>query len=233
MNLPLLDNLLPDGLEFGTALLVEFAPESCWYEVSFTLAAQALRQGVRCEYHDLSHSPTEIRRGMADFGFDVPRLEKEDVIRIIDDYTAQVGFKKPEASRETSLRVADWSILASQKMKASSESDKRRVHIDDNTSILSRYNKENEILDYWRTRLIPLSRSLEQVMLHSLVKGVHSEPFINQLESWHDGIIDIKTAEVEKGLEHYMRIRTMRRKDYDSKWRRLELRDNGEVVIAD
>jgi KaiC/GvpD/RAD55 family RecA-like ATPase len=153
-----------------------------WYEVSLTLAAQAIGQSVGSEYHCLIHPPNEIRKAITRFGVDVEKFEADEAIRIIDDYTAQVGFlKKPEMTRETSLKVADWSILAAQKMKLEDETDKRRLHIDDNTSVLSRYNKENEIIDYWRTRLSPLSRRLEQVMLHSLVKGVHSERLISKM----------------------------------------------------
>jgi KaiC/GvpD/RAD55 family RecA-like ATPase len=233
MDFPLFRAVAPHGFRFGCALLIEFAPDSLWYEVSLTLTTQALRQGLGTEYHCLINAPDKIREKMAKFGLDVQRLERDDAIRIIDDYTAQVGLRKPDASRETSLRVADWSILAAQKMKSGSESDRRRVHIDDNTSILSRYNKESEIIDYWRTRLIPLSSRLEQVMLHSLVKGVHSEAFINQLESWHDGIVDVRSVEGERGLEHFIRIRMMRGEECDSKWQRLRLLENQEVTVAD
>ncbi|MFI5450383.1 MAG: RAD55 family ATPase [Candidatus Bathyarchaeia archaeon] len=232
IHLPLLRGLIPGGIKFGSVLLIEFAPDSMWYEVSLTLAAQAIRQGAGSEYHSLIHAPNEIRQEMSGFGLDVKKLEGNDAIRIIDDYTAQVGFKKPETSRETSLRVADWSILAAQKMKLADETDRRRIHIDDNTSVLSRYNKENEIIDYWRTRLIPLSRTLEQIMLHSLVKGVHSEAFYNQLESWHDGILDVKSVEQAEGVEHFIRVRTMRGEACDSGWCRLKLLDNGEVALA-
>lgn len=233
IQFPLFKAIAPHGFRFGCALLVEFAPDSPWYEVSLTLATQAVSQGVGTEYHCLINAPDKIREKMTKFGLDMQRLERDDTIRIIDDYTAQIGFRKPDASRETSLRVADWSILATQKMKSLSESDRRRVHIDDNTSILSRYNKENEIIDYWRTRLIPLSRSLEQVMLHSLVKGVHSEAFINQLESWHDGIVDVRSVEAQRGLEHFIRIRMMRGEECDSKWQRLKLLENHEVTLAE
>jgi KaiC/GvpD/RAD55 family RecA-like ATPase len=234
IDLPLIKSLIPPGIEFGSVLLVEFAPDSIWYEVSQTIAAQAARNNIGSEYHCLIHDPNEIREAINKHGVDAAKLERDDGLRIIDDYTAQVGLlKKPEINRETSLKVADWSILATLKLKSAGESDKRRLHIDDNTSVLSRYNKENEIVDYWRTRLIPISRTLEQVMIHSLVTGVHSEAFYNQLESWHDGIIDVKNKEREGELEHFIRVRIMRGCEYDSKWHRLQRGDNGEITMAD
>lgn len=231
---PLIKAVIPRGIKFGSALLVEFTPDSMWYEISLTITAQVARQNIGSEYHCLTHAPIEIREAINKRGVDVGKLERDDALRIIDDYTAQVGLlKKAEITRETSLKVADWSILATQKLKSADERDKRRLHIDDNTSVLSRYNKENEIIDYWRTRLIPISRTLEQVMMHSLVTGVHSEAFYNQLESWHDGILDVKNEEREGRLEHFMRVRIMRGSDPDSKWHRLKLLDNGEVTLAD
>jgi KaiC/GvpD/RAD55 family RecA-like ATPase len=231
---PLLKGLVPGGIRFGTVMLVEFSPDSLWYEYSITVAAQALRQNIGTEYHSLVHIPNEVREAISSQQVDVERLERDDALRIVDDYTAQVGLlKKPEVTRETSLNVSDWSILATQKLKSADEKDRRRLHIDDNTSILSRYNKENEILDYWRTRLIPISRTLEQVMIHSLVTGVHSEAFYNQLESWHDGIIDLRTEEREGRLEHFVRLRMMRGSQPNTSWHRLKMLDNGEVSLAD
>lgn len=233
-DLSLTKHLIPSGFRFGTVWLVEFTPDSRWYEISLTIAAQAALQGVGSEYHSLVHNPNEIRTALQNQGVDANKLERTDALRIIDDYTAQVGLLgKSGPTRETSLKVGDWSILATQKLKSAGQEDKRRLHIDDNTSVLSRYNKENEIIDYWRTRLIPISRTLEQVMIHSLVTGVHSEAFYNQLESWHDGIIDVKNEEREGRLEHFLRVRMARGSDYDSKWHPLKLLDNGEISLTD
>lgn len=233
MNLPLLKELIPGSIGFGSLLLVEFEPDSIWYEASLTMAAQAIRDGIKSEYHTFVHLPNELRESLMKHGVRVDEVEKADTLRIIDDYTAQIGImKKTERTRDTSLRVADWSIMATQQLKSGGTEADRRLHIDDNTSVLSRYNKENEIIDYWRTRLIPVSRVLQQVMVHSLVTRVHSEAFYAQLESWHDGIIDVKCEEREGRLEHYIRMRIVRGKPCDSRWRQLKMLDNGEVTLA-
>jgi KaiC/GvpD/RAD55 family RecA-like ATPase len=65
------------------------------------------------------------------------------------------------------------------------------------------------------------------------VKGVHSEAFYNQLESWHDGIVDVKSVEQEGRIGHFIRVRMMRGEDCDSKWHRLKLLENHEVTLAD
>jgi len=43
--------------------------------------------------------------------------------------------------------------MAQQLKSAPLESEKRRLHIDDNTSVLNRYSKENEVADFWRARI--------------------------------------------------------------------------------
>ena len=57
LRLPMLDAILPNGLKFGANYLVEFESHSLWYETSLSLCAQALRKGVRADYHTFSHIP--------------------------------------------------------------------------------------------------------------------------------------------------------------------------------
>ena len=71
--LPIFEQLLPDDVEFGTNLLVEFDPDSAWYETSLTIAAEALRNGHKALYHTLQHPPADIEHDMRKFGLDLGR----------------------------------------------------------------------------------------------------------------------------------------------------------------
>lgn len=240
LAIPILKQLVPDGFDYGMNLLVEFDSRSIWYETSLTIAARALMDGVRTDYHTFSHYPTEVLQELTKRGLDAERLQEDGTLGIIDSYTAQLGFGPPRKPigrvhfQTQSLKIPDWSIAYSQEMKevATPESEKRRLHVDDNTSVLLQYNEEKTAIDWLRTRLVPMARGRELTLLHALLTGVHSEAFYRQLESIVEGIIELRSEEINSGVEHFIRIRTMRGKNYDSRWHKLELLRNGEVALV-
>jgi KaiC/GvpD/RAD55 family RecA-like ATPase len=241
LALPILKDLVPAGFGYGTNLLVEFESQSLWYETSLTIAGNALKAGIRTDYHTLQHFPNEVASALERLGLDVKKLREEGMLGIIDSYTVQSGFGAPKIKdtgrshyQAQSVKLSDWSIQASVEMKTGSpEEEKRRLHIDDNTSVLLQYNDEKTLIDFWRTRAIPISRTRELAFMHSLVTGTASDSFYKQFEALCDGIIDLKTQESAGQIEHLIRVRTMRGRPYDSRWHKLRLLDNGEVTLAE
>lgn len=242
LNLSILRGLIPDGIEYGTSLLVEYEPDSLWYETSLTLAAQALKDGVRTDYHTFQHMPEEIRKDLTKLGLDIKKLEDAATLRILDSYTIQTGLTAPEIQQRSqvprhysqSLKLADWSIADVQRIKAGvPDMDKRRLHIDDNTGILLQYNEEKTFIDNWRTRSRPHTKVQEIVLFNSLPTGASSDAFTKQFETLSDCIIDLETREKGDLIEHYLRVRIVRGQRYESRWRRLQLLDNGEVALTD
>jgi KaiC/GvpD/RAD55 family RecA-like ATPase len=235
LTLPLLNAIVPEGIEYGTALMVEFEPDSLWYEASLTIAAQALRARAKTAYHTFLRPPDEIRQILTSLGLDVRKLESGGVFEIEDSYTPQTGLGPSETKAQwvQSLKVSDWSIADAKLLKAQiPEEDKRWLHIDDNTGVLLQYNQEKTIIDYWRTRK-GTTRVAEEVAFYSFLKGVASNAFYNQIESLCDGIVDLKKEEKGPEIEHYLRLRIMRGKHYDSRWHLLQLTDDGEVTTGD
>jgi KaiC/GvpD/RAD55 family RecA-like ATPase len=238
--LPLLKQLIPEGINFGTNLLVEFPSDSLWYEASFTIAAQALRNDVRTEYHVFQHTPSDVRDALVRLGLDVERLEKNETLQVLDSYTVQTGVGVAESGRKkiardfvtSSMKVSDWSISGMKALKSGTIGTRKRgLHIDDNTLVLVRYNSEPAIIDFWRTRAISTSRVEENVAVYSILTGMTSDSFRSQFESLHDGIIDFKTEERADEVQHFVRVRILRGKRCDSRWRRITVQDNGEVTL--
>lgn len=234
---PFLKELVPGGFEFGSNLLVEFDSDSVWYETSLTIAAHALRAGIKVDYHNFQHTPSDIRKAFDRRGLDVKKLEDNDMLWIVDSFTVQTGADTSQDQSEVtqvSVKLSDWSIALARDLKAGiSETMKRRLHIDDNTGTLLQYNEEKAIIDFWRTRYIPYSRARECVNIYSLLTNVASTSFYKQYESLSDGIIDFKSEERENELQHYVRIRSLRGRGCDSRWRKLRLSDNGEVTLVE
>ena len=229
LMLPILKTMFPDGIEYGTALMVEFQPDSLWYEASLTIAAQALRAGAKTAYHTFLRPPDEIGQFLTSLGLNPRELESKGIFEIWDSYTPQTGL----GSTQGSLKVSDWSIADAKLLKGQiRDEDKRLLHIDDNTGVLLQYNQEKAIIDYQRTRK-GTTRITEWVDLNSFLKGVASDAFYNQMELLFDGVVDFKKEEKGPEIEQYLRLRILRGKRIDSRWHRLQLTGNGEVTTAD
>jgi len=236
---PLLSEMVPGGFAYGRNYLVEFDPHSLWYEASLTITSQSLKRGIRTDYHTFTHIPSEIRDALTRLGSNVKKLEDDGTLRIIDSFTATTLLKREETAKSTlvqtmerSLSLKDWERNDAELLKeAAPEDEKKRLHIDDDTSIVVSYNDEKSFIDHWRTNAVPSARIFEWSMLHSTVTGAHSENFYRQFESLCDGIVDFRSREENETIEQYARIRMMRGKTQDSRWRRLRLLDNGQVAF--
>jgi KaiC/GvpD/RAD55 family RecA-like ATPase len=217
-------------------LVVEFEPDSLWYEVSLTIIAYALGKEIRTDYHTFMHPPDEIREDLTKFGLEVPKLEENDVFRILDSYTIQTGGKPQRGKAPSyyeSVDVTDWKYARRDEMaKGTYEAHMRRLHVDDNTAILNQYNSETKIIDLVRTRARPYWKALDLAMINALATRVASNTFYAQWELLCDGIIDLKSEEKETRIEQLVRVRKMRGRNFDSKWRRLLRSDTGEVAVA-
>ncbi len=58
-----------------------------------------------------------------------------------------------------SLKISDLSIAFGQDMKDSAHDARDHVHIDDNFSVLLRHNDEKPVVDWMRTRALPVNRT--------------------------------------------------------------------------
>lgn len=238
LTLPILKDLIPGGFGYGVVLVVEFEPHSIWYESSLAIAANALRNGIRTDYHVYMHSPDEIIEDLGKFGLEITKLEEEDVFRILDSYSTQIG-KKPRKSKapvhySESLDLTEWKYSRRDELgRGVDQSQKSRLHIDDDTTVMLRYNSETKFIDAVRTKGRPYWKALDLALINALATGIAPTSFYAQFELLCDGIIDFKSEEREGRIEHLARVRKIRGKNYDSRWHKLLLQDNGEVTLSD
>jgi class 3 adenylate cyclase len=238
LHIPLIKNLIPDGISYGTVLMVEFEPGSCWYDMAFTMVAEAVGNRIKTDLHLFQRKPQEAKAALIRLGLEVDRLLGEDQLRIIDSYTIQTGVgtaerpKGSDAFKTASVKLSDWSVAAkAQLTQGISEAEKKRLHIDDNLTVMTRYNGEDEVIDYWRTSIIPLYRARESVLINAVSTGVASDSFYRKFESLCDGIIDCRTREEAGEVEQYIRLRSMSGRGHDSHWQHATITENGRVRL--
>ena len=240
-RIPLIEDLTTQPVPAGSNILVEFDPASQWYNASLTITAGWIRSGGVGNYNVFNHGPEDARSKLRRLGLDVETLEREEKLRIIDWYTCQLGQKSKEKYAETSLKVADQSILIRQAMLTGGRSPypDTGYHLgpnvlrisDDEVGVMLRFNDEKSYMDYWRLREIPIAAATKSTILSGTVKGVYSEYVYKSLEASADGIIDFKIDEEGGEVRNLMRIRSMGSVGYDSRWHHLKISDNSEVAL--
>lgn len=244
MSIPLLDELARDGFFYGGVYIVEFDPDSLWYETSLTIAALALKSAVKVEYHVFEHFPSEAREALSRLA-EGTKFEAEGLLSIVDSYTQTMEYEENKKSKAAdTFRVAKTRSKPLDIVKSAenwakeakvgyTDKDKRWLHIDDNTGIFLRYNDEKIVIDKWRTGILPYSvRARETPHLLAFPEGGASDWFYSQFESFCDGIIELKAREESGQIENFLRIRLLRGKTFDSSWHRLVLSSNGEVALG-
>ncbi len=242
---PILNDLAPGGFFYGGYYVVEFDSDSLWYETSLTIAALALKQGTKVEYHVFQHFPTEAVEAFSRLGVDATKFEKEGLLSVIDSYTQTMeyeGEKKTDGrpyriakTRDKPLDLVKSAENWAKEAKAGyTDRDKRWLHIDDNTGIFLQYNDEKTLIDKWRTAILPYSvRARETPHFLAFAKGAASDEFYSQFEASCDGILDLTAREEGGRVENYIRVRTLRGKTFDSSWHHLQLMNTGEVRLVD
>jgi len=250
--IPLLNDLAPNGFFMGGHYVIEFDSDSLWYETSLTIAALALKRGIKTEYHVFQHPTSEAVEEFARQGVDAKKLEKEGLLNFWDAYTPIVEYeakvkvasdrergawgepndRRSDPERPLNLKEAGdyWAKKAAAGFK---DEEKGWLHIDDNTAVMLQYNDEQTTINAWRTQGLPFGiRARECPHFLGYVRGVASEAFYKQLEALCDGIIDVKAQEEGGRIQNYIRVRTLRGKSFDSRWHRLRISAEGEVTFA-
>ena len=255
VKVPLLNDLAPDGFFYGGHYIIEFTPDSLWYETSLTIAAMALKQGMKTEYHVFNHDPADALDSISALGVDARRLEKDGLLSIWDAYTETMEYESKGTATEDQDkgRRGGWGEPFDRKtdpsrplnveegakhwIKAGTEGfkdeEKGWLHLDDNTATFLQYNDEKTFVKFWRLGALPYGiRARECPHFLGFVKGLASDAFYTQFESVCDGVIDLKAQEEGGRIEQYIRIRMLRGKTFDSRWHRIQLSSNGEVAYA-
>jgi KaiC/GvpD/RAD55 family RecA-like ATPase len=230
LRMPLIENLTKKPVPPGSNILVEFNPASQWLNASLTIAAGWVRTGGSISYVTFSRPPDDVRSQLRQLGLDVEELERTDRLWITDAYSAAIGQKSKEKFAVESLKVADLSIWIAREAMADLPAPEFLI-IQDNVSVLDRFNAERNWVEMYLTRPIPMSKVRQMTNLHGIIEGIHSAWAYKQLEVAVDGIIDFKLDESGEETRSMMRIRNMQNTSYEGRWHQLRTEENCEVAL--
>jgi hypothetical protein len=93
VDIAILGELAPGAFHYGMTCVVEFEPHSLWHEISLTIASEALKHGIKTEYHVFEHTPRDIRTALKQMNLDVEKFEENNTFRIMDSYTPTTPLK--------------------------------------------------------------------------------------------------------------------------------------------
>ena len=229
-RIPLIEDLTTRPIAAGTMLLVEFTGASQWYNAALTIASGWLKSGGKVSYSATVQSPDDVRTGFQRLGVKYHEYEIEDKLRIWDLYSATLGMKSHEKFAYDSLKAADLSLrTAREDMREGPQQEWLRVI--ENSSTLFRFNDEKTMMEVELSRFIPSFRSRKSTAIRAIMRDVHSNWVLQQLEGAHDAIIDFKLDETTDPAQNMFRIRSFRNVRFDGRWRKVGIGENFEITL--
>ena len=251
VSIPILTELIPDGVKPGTLVLVEYDPDSQWLAVATTITGGYLRAGGRVAYVASVRSPETVKENLAALGVDVSATTSEGRFLLDDWYTATLTGGKLEGgsqsvfepinggSRARSLKIADLSV---DWLKLSKQGPQGwdiveswppgALNVSESMSQTLRFNEEKSYLEWFVSRVIPNVRKAGRINLNGVVAGVHSDSFYKQLESNFDGVIDLRVMERGEEAKNLLRIRSLKGQPHDARWHEIQIKRNGEAALV-
>lgn len=247
--LPVLGALIPDGISPATSLLVEFDPEGQWFAVSRTIAALAVKNGLRVAYAATARSREDVVASLTKLGIDVDAAERAGLLRIDDQYTATLKLDKDNPDlvaidkyfRVGSPKIADWSIDQLRSIKGQNRQSNLTKWGDNQSGALAmidsfspylRFNEEKVFLEWMETRNLQLHRKLGRLPILAFSRGVHSEHFYRSLEGMFDGLIEVRVLMHDDESKNMLRIKSLKGQPHDSRWHEIQVKSNGEATLV-
>jgi KaiC/GvpD/RAD55 family RecA-like ATPase len=251
-RVPVLDQLIPDGVEAGTVFIVEFDPDSQWLAVATTIAAKYLQANGRVAFVCGARSLESGKKDLAKLGIDVAEVVKERRLVVDDWYSAtlsggripgQHGSSYAEpiegGERVLTLKISELSV---EWLRLSKEGPRSfdiaetwppgALTIIDSHSPLLRFNEENIYLEFVTTRVFPNERKARRIRIGGIVRGVQSDSFYRRLEDASDGIIDLRVIERDDEAKNLLRVRSLKGRQHDTRWHEVQIKSNGETSLV-
>lgn len=218
VRIPILADLIPEGVPYRTAFVIEYDPDSSYYQILESTVHDLLSAGRVVSFFDYTRFPDQVRQDLRALGSDIDALEAQGKFLLYDGYSATLGIKSKEKLAFESLKVADISLYFL-KMTKDENPIRNDVGFSDSGTIGLRYNDEKAFLDWYATRVIPRVKLHDRISFSAFVSGVHSTPFYKSIEDMCDGVIDVKFDDSMETPRTKLRVRAFKVGQFNGSWR--------------
>jgi KaiC/GvpD/RAD55 family RecA-like ATPase len=208
---PILQDILPDGLPVPSAVLLLADPGAGKEELILELLSTRLRAGNKVLWISLENFPNALRATFEFSGFD---KTARDGLEFVDCYSSQVGVKSTERYSSDPSNLPNLSVAASLAVSKLSQ-DAHLVVMLDSLSSLVQMAGARAAIEFFRT-LVGKARSVRADLLTTLNRRAFSPTILASVQEMVDGVLELRLTEDQTDVRHYLRIRKMLGRKYDS-----------------
>ncbi len=229
-GIPGMDKLLNGGIPKRNVVLISGGPGTGKTIFCQQYIYNGLQNGEPAVYVALEEHPVQVRRDMAEFGWDVRKYEEQGLFAMVDAFTGGIG----EAAKREKYVVAsvdDFGEFVDVVKAAVKDTGAIRVAVDSvSTLYISKPAVARRILMQLKRVLAGLGATALLVSQVSVTERGFGGPGV---EHAVDGIIRLDLDEVNGELVRSMIVWKMRGTKHDMRRHPFEITDHGIVVYPD
>ncbi len=229
-GIPGMDELLYGGIPKRNIVLLSGGPGTGKTIFSQQYVYYGLLHGEPAVYVALEEHPVQVRRNMAEFGWDVRRFEEEGLFAIVDAFTGGIG-EAAKRERYVVTSVDDFGEFIDVVKQALRDTRAVRAVVDSvSTLYITKPAVARGVLMNLKRVLAGLGATAILVSQVSVTERGFGGPGV---EHAVDGIIRLDLDEVEGELKRSLIVWKMRGTKHDMRRHPFEITDKGIRVFPD
>jgi len=222
-GIELIDNLLPDGIPTACAIVFLSDPGAGEENLLAHLVGRHIELGKPVLYLTLDNFPLNIRQSVS------AHINKEDAdwstLVFVDCYSKTVGVESEE------MHAIDPENLSAVSIAISEITSMRSVSmlVLDSFDTLIRKRGGHSAIEFLRV-LVARTRQARCVSILTMNRKAFHPAIVASVQDVADGVIEFRTEEGEKGIEHSLRFLKMAGVRHSTAWARYAISDDSELV---
>ena len=227
VELPVIGQLLKRPVKAGQVLMFIFDADSQWLILILNMVAEILRKGREVLYISTSRQLSDIRDNFRRYGLDTTPFETDERLVLSDAFTFKTGHQSTEKYNFPSLKISDISLISSKSLDLWSPGS---VRLFENVSEVVEASDEKSFLKFYRTwisRFVTKGR----IVIDGFVRGIQSDALYTSVMAIADGVIELRTEEIEGQMENTLRVRAFKGAPVDTSKHILRFAEDFSVSL--